>query len=109
MLFKNMVLSGCAKKQIGAATLVGGELRLAYNTCAHQDDACPRMALPSSVGYDLCQAKHAKARPAELLAGENKLSDGVARVAGHFWACEPYASALRGVGVKEIRVLEFPR
>lgn len=40
-------------------------------------------------------------------SGCAKKSDGIEWVAGHYWACEPCASALKAVGVKEIRVKEF--
>lgn len=98
--------SGCAKKKIGAATYVNGVLFTAFNSCQFEGDGCPRLNLPTWVGYELCKATHAEETLATLLREMECTSDGVAWVFGHYYACEPCASALKVIGVKEIRIME---
>jgi deoxycytidylate deaminase len=106
-LFAQMPKSGCAKKQTAAGTYVKGVLKYAVNFCEYQGDACPRLNMKSGEGYELCKANHAEANLAAEMQKNGWKSDGIAWVAGHYWACEPCASALKAVGVKEIRVKEF--
>ena len=103
-LFEKMPESGCAKKHIAAGTYSYGEWKYATNTCAFVGEVCPRLTLKSGQGYELCQSSHAEARLADDLKAAGRLSEGVAWVSGHYWACEPCAAALKAVGVKEIRV-----
>lgn len=105
-LFKQLATSGCAKKQTAAGTYVDNLLIFAVNYCEYQGDNCPRLNMPSGQGYELCKANHAEANLAAKIKASGKMSDGIAWVAGHYWACEPCASALKAVGVKEIRVRE---
>jgi deoxycytidylate deaminase len=63
--------------------------------------------MPSGQGYELCKANHAEANLAKAMKERGEQSDGIAWVAGHYWACEPCAAALKDVGVKEIRMREF--
>lgn len=98
--------SGCEKKQVACGTYVGGVWRWQVNTCLFSGNSCPRITLPSGVGYDLCEALHAEARLAAEMKKEGVVSDGIAWVFSHYWACEPCAAALKSVGVKEIRVRE---
>jgi deoxycytidylate deaminase len=98
--------SGCAKKQIAAGTYVDGVWTVAVNSCDYKGDQCPRLNLPSGVGYELCQARHAEATLAAQIKDAGRASDGIAWVFAHYWACEPCASALKAAGVKEIRVRE---
>ncbi len=104
--------SGCAKKQVACGTYVNGEWRWQVNKCIFAGSTCPRINLPSGVGYDLCEALHAEARlvAARLVAElkqEGVQSDGIAWVFSHYWACEPCASSLKSIGVQEIRVREI--
>jgi deoxycytidylate deaminase len=108
ILFLKLHTSGCAKKQIAAGTYVNGQFIFAVNTCEFEGDVCPRLHLPSSSGYELCKALHAEWQLVQELSLSGARSDGIAWVAGHYWACEPCASALKTVGVKEIIVRELP-
>lgn len=107
-LFSILSESGCAKKQTAAGTYVGGEWRYAVNRCEYVGEACPRLNLPSGTGYELCKARHAEATLAENLKANGESSDGVVWLVGHYWACEPCASAIKSVGTKEIRIREIP-
>lgn len=98
--------SGCAKKQIAAGTYVNGAFWSAVNTCEFEGSVCPRLDMPTGQGYELCTARHAEARLAARMQQEGVKSDGIAWVFGHYYACEPCASALKSVGVTEIRVRE---
>jgi len=106
-LFQQLAKSGCAKKHTAAGTYVDGVFRYAVNYCEFRGETCPRLYMPSGQGYELCKAHHAEANLAEQMAKEGIRSDGIAWVAGHYWACEPCASALKAIGVTEIRVKEF--
>lgn len=106
LLAAELAKSGCAKKQIAAGTYVEGVWTVAVNSCDYQGSQCPRLALPSGIGYELCQARHAEATLAAQIKNAAGRSDGIAWVFGHYWACEPCASALKSIGVKEIRVRE---
>lgn len=106
LLREELPKSGCAKKQIAAGTYVNGEFVTAVNSCDYQGLSCPRLLMPSGVGYDLCKANHAEATLTADLTQRGLVSDGIAWVYAHYWACEPCASALKTVGVKEIRVRE---
>lgn len=98
--------SGCAKKQVAAGTYANGKFVWSVNTCEYEGVTCPRLGLPSGDGYGLCKALHAEARLVKVMKFFSLNSDGIAWVLGHYWACEPCASALKSVGVKEIRVRE---
>lgn len=107
-LFRQLRHSGCAKKQIAAGTYVNGIFLWAVNRCDYDGPDCPRLGMPSGKGYDLCQAHHAEAELVEKIMSRIPCepSDGIAWVAGHYWACEPCAALLKKIGVKEIRVRE---
>lgn len=98
--------SGCAKKQVACGTYVNDVWRWEVNTCLFVGDSCPRINLASGIGYELCEASHAEARLALQMEKEGVVSDGIAWVFSHYWACEPCASKLKSVGVKEIRIRE---
>lgn len=106
ILSEELHWSGCAKKQIAAGTYWQGIFLYEVNTCKFEGDVCPRLSMPTGQGYELCQATHAEARLAARMKREGIVSDGVAWVFGHYYACEPCASALKSVGVVEIRVRE---
>lgn len=98
--------SGCAKKQIVAGTYVAqGGFLYATNYCDFEGEQCPRLDMPSGEGYHLCQAHHAEARLAEKIKQFELITD-VAWVYGHYWACEPCASALKNIGIRELRIRE---
>jgi deoxycytidylate deaminase len=99
--------SGCAKKQIAAGTYVWGQFVWSVNTCLYEGFECPRLHMPTGVGYDLCKAVHAESQLAALVSQVmQKESDGIAWVFGHYYGCEPCAAELKRIGVKEIRVRE---
>lgn len=99
--------SNCGKKKIICGTYVNGCWIVRTNRCEFAGNACPRIHLPTGQGYELCTASHAEARLAEVLKTKGLISDGIAWVFGHYYACEPCASALKAVGVTEIRVREM--
>lgn len=105
-LFGKLGQSGCAKKHTAAGTYVAGMFVYATNFCEFQGEVCPRLNIPSGQGYELCKAHHAEANLAEKLAVMDQQSDGVLWLVGHYWACEPCASAVKVVGVKELRIRE---
>lgn len=100
--------SGCDKKQIIAGTWQSnGAFVHATNYCVYEGDLCPRMEMPSGEGYELCEAKHAEANLAKIIEDDDIiLGTQIVWVYGHYWACEPCATALKKVGIKEIRVRE---
>jgi deoxycytidylate deaminase len=106
VLSEELRWSGCAKKQIAAGTYCQGIFLYEVNTCTFDGDVCPRLEMPTGQGYELCHATHAEARLAARMKREGIVSDGVAWVFGHYYACEPCAAALKSVGVTEIRVRE---
>jgi deoxycytidylate deaminase len=106
LLFQKLGSSGCAKKHTAAGTYVDGVFLSAVNFCEYKGDSCPRLNMPSGTGYELCQAHHAEANLAEKVRATGKQSDGVLWLVGHYWACEPCASAVKAVGVKELRISE---
>lgn len=100
--------SVCAKKHIAAGTyLKGGVFVYATNHCDHEGSECPRLNVPSGQGYHLCNAHHAEANLAKMIE-DKELGSDVVWLVGHYWACEPCASALKSVGIKEIRIRENP-
>ena len=98
--------SGCDKKKIAAGTYSLSQFIWATNYCDYDGPACPRLSLPTGVGYDLCKSHHAEANLADKLLSAALRSEGVAWVFGHYYACEPCASALQNIGVREIRIRE---
>jgi deoxycytidylate deaminase len=106
LLFVLLGTSGCAKKQIAAGTYVNGRFVWAVNHCVFAGEQCPRLNVPSGQGYELCTAHHAEQNLAELLKAKGQRSDGVLWVAGHYWACEPCARAMKEMGVTELRIKE---
>jgi deoxycytidylate deaminase len=96
--------SGCDKRQVAAGTYCGGVWFAAVNRCEHEGDQCPRLQLASGEGYHLCKATHAEASLVERINAAGLRSDGIAWVFGHYYACEPCASTLTSIGVREIRV-----
>lgn len=105
-LFSKLSESKCAKKQTAAGTYVNGIFFHATNHCEFDGEVCPRMNMPSGVGYELCKAHHAEANLASVLADSGCKSDGVLWLVGHYWACEPCASAVKAIGVSELRIKE---
>lgn len=106
LLFQKLSESGCAKKQTGAGTYVNGVFHSAFNFCEFIGDVCPRLNMQSGTGYELCKAQHAEANLAEKLKSMGAVSDGVLWLVGHYWACEPCASVVKAIGVKELRIRE---
>lgn len=106
MLDHHRAWSGCSKKSIAAGTYCDGVFIHAVNYCEYAGPTCPRLDLPTGVGYDLCKARHAEANLADKFLAEGLRSDGVAWVFGHYYACEPCAVALQNIGVREIRIRE---
>ncbi len=106
ILSEELRWSRCAKKQIAAGTWWEGVFLYEVNICRFEGDVCPRLAMPTGQGYELCQSTHAEARLAERMKREGIVSNGILWVLGHYYACEPCAAALKSVGVKEIRVRE---
>jgi deoxycytidylate deaminase len=106
MLSSDLPKSGCQKKQVAAGTRISGLFVVAVNRCEFEGLTCPRLTMGSGEGYELCRAHHAESELAARLAELDRKSDGIAWVMGHYWACEPCASALKAVGVREIRVRE---
>ena len=105
-LFQIMNQSGCAKKQTAAGTYVNGVWYYAVNFCEYQGDDCPRLHMPSGTGYELCKANHAEANLSKQLQELNVKTDGIVWLTGHYWACEPCASSLKLIGIKELRIKE---
>lgn len=105
-LKKYQVLSACGKKKIASGTWVFDEFFWTVNSCEHEGLVCPRLNLPTGVGYDLCKANHAESVLVSRLLNTGRKSNGIAWVFGHYYACEPCATALKNIGVKEIRVRE---
>lgn len=105
-LMSKLKESGCAKKQIAAGTYSNGIFHYAVNFCNHAGETCPRLDMPSGVGYELCDAQHAERNLVKDFKAKGLISDGIAWVYAHYWACEPCAAALKTIGVKEIRVRE---
>jgi deoxycytidylate deaminase len=106
-LAKVLNTSGCAKRQVVAGIHAGGRFLTAANFCEFAGESCPRIGIASGTGYELCQAKHAEANLALLIAQEGLTLDSVVCwVLGHYYACEPCAKALHKIGIMEIRVRE---
>lgn len=109
--------SGCDKKQVAAGCYIQANgiifdepFVYATNSCKHEGVSCPRINLPSGEGYDLCRAKHAEIA---LIDKVNNMTKGldvwyvpVVWVYGHYYACEQCASALKSMGVEEVRIRE---
>jgi len=108
LLFARLSESNCAKKHTATGTYVNGVFRYAVNHCDFEGKVCPRLELPSGTGYELCKSHHSEVRLAERIEEEGTGSDGVAWLVGHYWSCEPCASSLKRVGVRELRIMEFP-
>jgi deoxycytidylate deaminase len=115
-LFAAMHLSGCAKRSVTAGIYVQEDpnrlpsFEIAANACSWAEGvtACPRIGIASGTGYDLCTAQHAEANLVRNLKQRGlKPAVPIAWVAGHYYACEPCAKALKEFGITEIRVREF--
>jgi deoxycytidylate deaminase len=105
-LFMKLPESRCDKKHTASGTYSKGFFYHATNFCEHEGETCPRLNMSSGVGYELCKAHHAEANLAEDFIKLGIRSDGIAWLVGHYWICEPCATALKSIGVKEIRIME---
>jgi deoxycytidylate deaminase len=99
--------SGPCVKQTVTATLVtpSGDRYVATNHCMNPQSTCPRGALPTGVGYELCrdvckQDAHAEVNVVRF-AGDAARGAKL-YLAGHTYACEPCKEAAAEAGVTEI-------
>jgi hypothetical protein len=99
--------SGCDKKQTACGTYINGVFFIAVNFCDKPAGKCTRLEAASGTDYASCGSHHAEANLAKGLTDAGEKSDGIAWLLGHYWACEPCASALKSVGVTELRIKEF--
>jgi hypothetical protein len=95
----------CAKQTVRCKIITRDGVEFeATNACANPQDICPR--LPGE-GYEKCAAICKQQGHAEIqaLRGVGALAmGGRAVLTGHYYVCEPCASALRAAGVQSFEV-----
>jgi hypothetical protein len=121
-LFDKLPEARCAKRAVAAGTYVGETFVVAVNECnrmfgkpqpgdSHTPAFCGRTLYADEdceAALSLCQPKHAESELAIVIRNMMLQSEGIAWVAGHYYACRSCAAALRAIGVREIRVRELP-
>jgi len=100
-----MARSTCAKLAIAALVIKDGRIiGRGFNMCApdgtqygERVDVCPRAALPSGTGYELCRPQHAERQAigdAVSAFGENACEGATIIISGHYWACDGCREAI---------------
>lgn len=96
----------CAKQTV-SCTLVSksGAVVIGTNRCADAQPVCPRRP---GEGYEKCQTVCQQMGHAEIQALARAdlysvdLTDAIAIIQGHYYACEPCARALKEAGISQI-------
>ncbi len=107
--------STCAKLAIAALVIKDGRIiGRGFNMCApdgtqygERVDMCPRAALSSGTGYELCRPRHAERqaiRDAVSAFGENACEGATIIISGHYWACDGCREAIERA---KIATIEF--
>ena len=107
---------GPCVKQVVTATIVtrDGKRYAGANYCENAQPTCPRVGMPTGVGYELCrdvcrQVGHAEVvalRAAERQGGA--VHGATCYIEGHTYACDNCLAALRLHGITKVVFSEPP-
>lgn len=99
----------CAKQETIAIIIKNGEFIVGSNWCENPQSVCPRIGLPTGVGYGMCrdicgQKNHAEV-DACLKAGD--FANGAdLYLIGNYYCCDNCKKVMKEYGIKNIHILK---
>lgn len=96
------MIGPCAKQMVKATiVMVNGTWVVGTNYCRNAQPECPRVDMPTGVGYHLCKEVCDQAGHAEIVAIENaggSTQGATLYLEGHTYACTTCIAAFKAAG-----------